>query len=167
MHIETDRLIIRDFYTSDVYDLHEILGDAETMKYCELAYTFERTQSFLQDFCIERRGAFAVIQKSSHKVIGYVLFKKLEYSVYEIGWIFNKNYWKHGYAYEACSKIITYAFEKLNINKVVAETIDKQKSIRLMEKLGMKLADVQKDAIKDTFCNLADLYVYEITWSGR
>ncbi len=167
MHIETDRLIIRDFRIPDVCDLHEILGDAETMKYCEPAYTFERTQSFLQDFCIERRGAFAVIQKSSHKVIGYVLFKEWEYSVYEIGWIFNKNYWKNGYAYEACSKIITYAFEKLNISKVVAETIDKQKSIGLMKKLGMRLADVQKDAIKDTFGNLADLYVYEITQSGR
>lgn len=161
-----DRLIIRDFCMSDVYDLHEILGDAETMKYCEPAYTFEKTQSFLHDFCIDRKGAFAIVQKAKQKVIGYVLFKEWEYSVYEIGWIFNKNYWKQGYAYEACLKIITYAFEKMNVSKVVAETIDKQKSIGLMEKLGMKLAEVQKDATKDSFGNLTDMYVYEITRSN-
>lgn len=163
MYLEADRLIIRDFRTADVYDLHEILGNAETMKFCEPAYTFERTQSFLQDFCIEKRGAFAVVEKSSQKMIGYVLFKELEHTVYEIGWIFNKNYWKQGYAYEACSKIIVYAFEKLNVSKVVAETIDQQKSIGLMEKLGMKLVEVQKSATEDNFGNLADMYVYEIT----
>ncbi len=43
MHIVTERLLIRDFCASDAEDLHEILGDAETMKYCEPAYTFEQT----------------------------------------------------------------------------------------------------------------------------
>ena len=163
MYIVTERLIVRDFCTSDVNDLQEILGDNETMQYCESTYTLEKTQGFLQDFCIAKRGAFAVLQKSSQKVIGYLLFNTWEPSVYEIGWIFNKNYWKQGYAYEACSKIIAYAFEKLNISKVVAETIDKQKSIGLMEKLGMKFVEVQKNATRDACGNVADMYVYEIT----
>ena len=163
MHIVTDRLIIRDFRISDVNDLHEILGDSETMKYCEPAYSFEHTKMFLQDFCIAQNGAFAVVHKYSQKVIGYVLFKAWEATVYEIGWIFNKNYWRQGYAYEACSNIVGYAFEKLNASKLVAETIDTQKSIGLMEKLGMSLQEVQKNAVKDTCGNLADMYIYGIT----
>ena len=162
MRIVTERLIVRDFRMSDLNDLHEILGDAETMEYCEPAYSYEQTQKFLQDFCIAQNGAFAVVHKDRQKVIGYVLFKAWETSVYELGWIFNKSFWQQGYAYEACSSIIVYAFEKLNVNKVVAETIDAQKSIGLMKKLGMKLAEIQKDAAKDTFGNPTDMYVYEI-----
>lgn len=167
MFIVTDRLIIRDFLSSDINDLHEILGDNETMKFCESAYTFEKTQNFLQNFCIVKEGAFAVAQKSSQKIIGYILFHAWETNVYEIGWIFNKNFWRQGYAFEACSNIINYAFEKMNVIKIVAETIDKQKSIGLMKKLGMKLVEVQKNATKDSFGDFTDMYVYEITRNER
>ena len=33
MYIETPRVLIRDFIRSDAADLHEILGDAETMEH--------------------------------------------------------------------------------------------------------------------------------------
>lgn len=160
MLIETDRIIIRDFKPDDVYDLHEILGDAETMKYCEPAYDFKKTQKFLEEFCIAKKGAVAAVLKGSNKVIGYILFKPWEESVYEIGWIFNKKYWRQGYAYEACSALIAYGFRELDIHKVVAETIDGEKSVGMMEKLGMEREGAQRSQIKDTFGNLADLYLY-------
>ena len=98
-------------------------------------------------------------------MIGYILFKPLEESVYEIGWIFNKKYWRQGYAYEACSELMAYGFHEMNIHKVVAEAIDSQKSVRLMEKLGMKREGVQKSQTKDNFGNWADLYLYGILQS--
>lgn len=166
MLIETERMIIRDFNPDDANDLHEILGDTETMKYCEPAYNFEKTQKFLEEFCIAKKGAFAAVLKDSQKMIGYILFKPWEESVYEIGWIFNKKYWRQGYASEACSELIAYGFRELNIHKVVAETIDSQKSVGLMEKLGMKREDVQIGQTKDVFGNPADLYLYEILQNG-
>ena len=162
MLIETERMIVRDFAPEDVNDLYEILGDEETMKNCEPAYNFEKTQKFLEDFCIVKKGAAAAVLKDSKKVIGYILFKPLEESVYEIGWIFNKKYWRQGYAYEACSALIAYGFRELDIHKVVAETIDGQKSVNLMEKLGMKCEGVQRGQAKDIFGNAADLYLYGI-----
>ena len=45
--LESPRLIIRGFTPEDAADLHEILGDAETMKYSEPAYDFEKTRDFL------------------------------------------------------------------------------------------------------------------------
>lgn len=36
--IETERLVIRNFASTDSNDLYNILGDAETMKNCEPAY---------------------------------------------------------------------------------------------------------------------------------
>ena len=37
MLIETQRLLVREFTSDDADDLHEILGDEETMKNCEPA----------------------------------------------------------------------------------------------------------------------------------
>lgn len=162
MYIETERMIIRNFHMGDVNDLHEILSDAETMKNLEPEYGFEQTQKFMEEFCIARKGALAAVLKDSKKVIGYILFKPWEESVYEMGWIFNKNYWRQGYTYEACSQLIAYAFHEMDVHKVVAETIDCQKSVPLMEKLGMKLEDIQKNQAKDNLGNWADLYLYGI-----
>ena len=162
MYIETERMIVRDFILDDVNDLYEILGDDETMKNCEPAYSFEKTKKFLSEFCIKKKGALAAVLKGSRKVIGYILFKELEGSVYEIGWFFNKNYWRHGYAYESCSAVISYAFDELMAHKIIAETIDRQKSVRLMEKLGMKLEGIERGQTKDNSGNPADLYLYGI-----
>ena len=160
MFIETDRMIIRDFGREDISDLHEILGDAETLRYCEPAYGFEKTQKFLEDFCISKNGAVAAVLKESGKVIGYILFKPLDEAVYEIGWFFNKKYWRQGYAYEACSELMAYGFREMNIHKIIAETIDVQKSVPLMEKLGMKREGIQRSQTKDNLGNRADLYLY-------
>lgn len=160
MQIETERMIVRNFISDDAKDLQEILGDTETMKHCEPAYDFEKTQKFLEEFCIARKGAVAAVLKDSKKVIGYILFKPLEESVYEIGWIFHKAYWRQGYAYEACSALIAHGFRDLHIHKVIAETIDGQKSVRLMEKLGMKREGMQRSQAKDHTGNWADLYLY-------
>lgn len=44
MHIETQRLIIRDFTDDDADDLYQILGDSKTMENLEEAYSFARTR---------------------------------------------------------------------------------------------------------------------------
>ena len=56
MYIETNRMVIRDFTMDDLNDLHNIFGDAETMKNCEPAYTIEKTADFLQKFCIDKKA---------------------------------------------------------------------------------------------------------------
>ncbi len=137
MNIETTHLIVRDFLMDDASDLYEILGDEETMKYCERPYSFEKTQNFLADFCIGRGGAAAAVHKQSGKVIGYILFNEYTENVYEIGWFFNRKYWQKGYAYEACQAVIDHAFTQLKVHKIFAETIDSVKSVALMKKLGL------------------------------
>ena len=167
MYIETPRMIVRNFQMDDVKDLQEILGDDETMKYCEPAYCLEKTTNFFQKFCIEKKAAIAAVHKESSKVIGYILFKESEKKVYEMGWFFNRNYWRQGYAYEACKAVIDYAFDALNAHKIFAETIDGEKSVNLMKKLGMKLEGIQRSQVKDNSGNWADLYLYGILETDR
>ncbi len=152
-NIETARLWIRDFRLEDAGDLHEILGDAETMRNCEPPYDFEKTKDFLESFCIGRHGAVAAVEKQSQKLIGYILFNEIEPGAYEIGCFFNRSYWRQGYAYEACKAVIDYAFGELNAHKVFAETVDGVKSVGLMKKLGMAFEGIEKT-------NGAELYCY-------
>ena len=156
----TQRLVIRSFTIEDLDDLQEILGDDETMKFCEPAYDRENTARFLHTFCIGQRGALAAAFKDSGKVIGYILFKCIEEGVYEIGWIFCRAYWGKGLACEACSCVLDWAFEEQSIHKVFAETIDPIKSVALMEKLGMRLEGVQRAQTRDTNNHWADVYLY-------
>jgi len=132
MNIETPRMIIRDFTPEDAADLHEIFGDDETMENCEPAYDFEKTKEFLTSFCIGRKGAVAAVHKESNKVIGYILFNDADEGVYEMGWIYNRRFWRQGYAYESCKAVIDYAFGELKAHKVFAEAIDTVKSVSLM-----------------------------------
>ena len=167
MNIETGRMVIRDFTMQDINDVQDILGDAETMKNCEPAYTIEKTADFLQRFCIEKRGAAAAVHKETAKVIGYILFSEIGEGVYEIGWIFNRNFWRQGFAYESCQAVMDYAFDKMNAHKVFAETIDEMKSVNLMKKLGMKPEGIQRSQTKDNCGHWADVYLYGILSEDR
>ncbi len=162
MLLKTKRLILRAFTMEDAQDLQDIFGDEETMKNCEPAYSMEKTRNFLQNFCIDRRGALAAELSSSHKVIGYILFNELEPDVYEIGWIFHRAYWRQGYAYEGCKAVLDYAFQEKQAHKVFAEAIDPVKSVGLMKKLGMHLEGIQRDQGRDNDGNWASLYFYGI-----
>lgn len=160
MRIETPRMVIRNFTPEDAADLFEILGDSETMSQCEPAYSFEKTTAFLHSFCISRNSAIAAVQKQSGKVIGYILFNEQVKGVYEIGWFFNRSFWRQGYAFESCKAVIQYAFATQNAHKVFAETTDPVKSVGLMKKLGMQPEGIQRSHVMDPQGNLADLYLY-------
>lgn len=160
MQIETSRMIIRDFVSEDVTDLHEIFGDNETMENCESAYDFEKTKAFLTSFCIGRKGAVAAVHKESGKMIGYILFNEINEGVYEMGWIYNRNFWRQGYAYESCKAVIDNAFAEGKVRKIFAETIDAEKSVGLMKKLGMRFEGIERGQTKDDHGNWQNLYVY-------
>ena len=64
---------------------------------------------------------------------------------YELGWFFNRQFWRKGYAFESCHAVIEYAFDALGAKKVFSETIDGVKSVALMEKLGMEREEIQPD----------------------
>ena len=96
------------------------------------------------------------MHKDTNKVIGYILFNEYDEEVYEMGWIYNKDYWRQGYAFESCKAV-----------KIFAEAIDGIKSVGLMKKLGMKLEGIQRSQTKDNFGNWADLYLYGILAEDR
>ena len=159
---ETERLILRFFRSEDENDLHEILGDEETMRFSEPAFHPEQTRRFLADFCIAKHGAIAAVQKETGKVIGYLLFREDSAEVYEMGWFFNRQYWGKGYAQEACRVLLHYAFTTCRAHRVFAETTDGDRCVRLMRRLTMKPEGVLRKHIRDNKGNWADMILYGI-----
>jgi len=149
----------------DLMDLHEIFSDPVVMENTEPPYDLGKSKEFLKTFCIERepKGGFAAVLRDTRKVIGYVLFKSIDYpEIYEIVWIFNKDYWRKGYASEICSRLVQHGFEDMKLHKISAEATDANKSVSLMKKLGMELEGVQRKHCKSNDNEWLDLYWYAI-----
>lgn len=57
----------------------------------------------------------------------------------DLGYIFDPAYGGHGYAIEAVTAMVTYAFEQLGVRRITASCFaDNHASVRLLEKLGMR-----------------------------
>lgn len=140
--LETNRLILRRFRESDWPDLHEYLSMPEI-------YEFEPGEPISIEqakiLAIERSNAdnfHAVVLKASSKMIGHIYFEPIdpkEYLTWELGYIFNPGYHRHGYCSEAAAEIIKYGFGTCHAHKIVAFCNPlNTASWKVMENIGME-----------------------------
>ena len=125
MTLETERMILREMTQADYPALAEILQDREAMFAYEHAFSGEETQAWLNRMLERYRtdgfGLWAVLLKSTGLMIGQCGLTRQrvpEREVLEIGYLFQRNHWKQGYAIEAARACKAYAFETLLANEV-------------------------------------------------
>lgn len=137
MMIETERLILRRFTEKDLPDLFEYLSDPEIVKFEPYRpMTLEEVREEL-DRRIASDEMVAVALKTNGKLIGNVYLGKRENNALEIGFVFNKDYWKQGYARESCEALIREAFSS-GIDRIIAHCDpENQSSWKLLERLGL------------------------------
>ena len=135
---ETERLILRRYQKEDLQDLYEYLSDKEVVEYEPYKpLTLNETNENLE-WRIGTDEMIAVELKNSHKMIGNVYMGKREFEALEIGYVFNRNYWGHGYAAESCKALIQRAFSN-GIHRIYAECDPCNKnSWKLLEALGFQ-----------------------------
>lgn len=139
---ETQRLVLRRFAPDDWEDLYEYLSQDNVLEYLP-----EWTCSVdeCKNICIQRSQGdtyWAVCLKDNGKMIGHIEFHKElnpDFSIYEIGYVFNPDYQGKGYATESCGRILQHGFDSLNVHRVIA-TCDPENvpSWKLMERIGMR-----------------------------
>ena len=97
----------------------------------------------------ENNILFAIIDKSSNTHIGNIKLGDIHpvHKYADIGLIIgNKNYWGKGIGTEAIKLVSQYAFENLNLMKVIAGIYENNVgSIKAFKKCGFKEAYVKKD----------------------
>lgn len=169
--METERLIIRRFKAGDWQDLYDYLSKEEVVKF-EPYEVYDEEGSKGEAIRRSTDDTFyAVVLKENNKVIGNVYFGKEgpdDFRTMEIGYVFNSDYWNHGYATEACKRIMEYGFNDLKAHRIIAMCNPvNSASWHLMERLNMRREATLK---KNVFFNLdkdgspiwQDTYMYGI-----
>ena len=118
------------------------MNDLEVIKYMSSGgdYTIEKLKGYLLEQERKKILFWAIILKGTNKHIGNIKIdpideenKSAEYGIL----IGDKKEWGKGYAFEASKKIISYCFNKLNINTITLGVNKSNKTaIRLYNKLG-------------------------------
>ncbi|MCI9112396.1 MAG: GNAT family N-acetyltransferase [Eubacterium sp.] len=123
--LETKRLYLRKLNQEDFSSLCKILQDEEVMYAYEHAFSDEEVQEWLNRqlarYAQYGFGLWAVILKENEELIGQcglTMQPRDGREVLEIGYLFHKKYWKHGYATEAAAACREYAFNNLNADEV-------------------------------------------------
>ncbi|MDD6656265.1 MAG: GNAT family N-acetyltransferase [Lachnospiraceae bacterium] len=110
MLIETERLILRRYKEEDLDDLYEYLSDPEVVAFEPYKpMSYDEVKENLA-WRISTDEMIAVEEKASGKMIGNLYLGNRDFASKEIGYVFNRNFWKKGYAKEAARAVIQHEF---------------------------------------------------------
>lgn len=147
--LETDRLILRRLVLEDLDELYALYRDPEIRRYFpDGTKTRDETQEELEWFMHghpehPELGLWATVHKETGKFIGrcgllpWEIDGRLET---EIAYLLDKSFWHQGLATEAARGILKYAFEQLQVSRLIClmdpENIASQK---VAARIGMTL----------------------------
>ena len=147
--LESKRLIIRPWKETDFSAFKAMNSDPLVMEHFPAILSEDESRTLFDE--INRRidqngfGFWACEVKATGDVIGFVGLNEPTDQFYfspciEIGWRLRSQYWRQGYAKEAATAVLKFAFETLKRDKVVAFTATTNKpSESLMQALGMTI----------------------------
>jgi RimJ/RimL family protein N-acetyltransferase len=140
----TERLALRRFTIEDERDLLALVEHPSFASAVpEMAPTKAGVRRYIERqleyhaFEPERVFDLAIERKADQRVIGLLTLVRRERTG-AAGWALGVDYRRQGYAVEAASALLDYAFGPLGLERVEAETaVQNEASWRLMERLGM------------------------------
>lgn len=145
--LETERLQLFPFDSSDAEFLYELMNQPEWIEFIgdrgiESIASAERyvEMKLKEAYRLLGFGLYLLRLKSDGTPIGMVGFvKHPELEDVDIGFALHSPFTANGYALEATQSLLNYARTTLNLPRVVAiVTPNNQRSIRLIEKLGLQ-----------------------------
>jgi len=153
IHIETERLILRDLEESDAKGIfaldsdpavHEYLGKKpiKTLKEAEEIIAIVRKQYLTNGI-----GRWAIIDKNTKDFIGWTGLKyeqnlRKNFSYYDLGYRLRKKYWGKGIASETAFVSLKYGFLTLKLNEICAAVhINNLASNSILQKIGLKFIE--------------------------
>ncbi len=153
--LETKRLRLRRLSMGDLDALFALYRDPETRRYFpEGTLTFEETKEELEWFLNghpdhPELGLWATIYKETGAFIGrcgllpWTIDGRQEV---EVAYLLDKAYWSQGMATEAARGIVEYAFDTLQLSRLIC-LIDRDNvaSIRVATNIGMTFEKEGKD----------------------
>lgn len=140
--LKTERLVLRAFELSDALD---VFAYAKSLIVGPMAgfaphRTLAESQAFVRK-CMESGDVWAIVEKKMGRVIGSIGLRKDSKRNVEgvrmLGYALGEDWWGQGYATEAATAVLRYAFEELSCPLVsVFHYPQNEKSKRVIQKLG-------------------------------
>ena len=153
--LETKRLLLRRFVANDVDDLFKFYSDPEVIRYIpDAPRSYEETREELEWHMnghpkFPELGLWATIYKETGQFIGrcgLLPWTIDEQHEVEVAFALAKAYWGQGLATEAGQGIVQYAFEHLQLSRLICLIDhDNQGSIKVATKIGMTFEKESKD----------------------
>ncbi len=163
LRLETERLILREFIYSDWRDVHEYSSDPEVVRFLEWGpNSREETVKFVEgalgcqrehprmvyEFAVlTRPGIDPLSPPDRSKLIGAcgLRFRDQLAEQAEIGYCYNRRFWRSGFATESGKALLRFGFHNLALHRMYA-TCDSnnQGSARVLENIGMRREGLSK-----------------------
>ncbi len=147
-HLETDRLIIRNWKDEDRDLFYLINSDDTVMEFFPFRRNYDQSSQMMDRIRknIEEVGfGFTAIElKQTGEVLGFCGLSdasagdEMFGELIEIGWRLAPQYWGKGYATESAKRLLQFGFEKLNLPEIVSFAVHNNvRSLSVMERIGM------------------------------
>jgi len=161
--LEGERIFLRKVKISDAEEETNLLNDFDVIEHLGLLiknpYPFKLryAKKYIREVSRKKDGyVFVIVIKNTGQIIGAVgiedIEKKTDYQIAKIGYWVGKEYWGKGYAKEAVSLVIDFAFKKLKLRKICAHVNEPNiTSQKLLEKMGFKKEGILREHVKYQF----------------
>jgi ribosomal-protein-alanine N-acetyltransferase len=157
MILETERLILDAWQSSDWTELRPLATDVEVMRYITggVPWNDDEIRSFIgrQIKLYAERGfcRWKVLEKPGLEMIGFCgVGMWRDEPDPEIGWWLARSRWGRGLATEAARAALRDVFERVRLERIVSVARPENRaSIRIMEKLGLSLdCEFESDGVR-------------------
>ena len=145
--VETERLWLRPFVDDDVTEYAAIAAKPEVTRFLgtgdptPTGMSVARAQRWIdawREAEADGLGVFAVVEKSTGKLIGHCGFSRLPDGRVEIDYAFDTSAWGKGYGTEAARAMVEYGSMQLGLKEFIGMAYpENYGSIGIFRKLGM------------------------------
>ena len=145
--LETPRLILRRIAMSDAKDIFAYSCDEEVARHVlwsaqkDISEAKEYCRFMMRKYRYDEPSSWGIIEKKTGKLVGTIGFMDYneDNATVEVGYSLARWLWNGGYMTEALARVIDYAFENMDINRIEAQhELANPSSGRVMEKCGMR-----------------------------
>lgn len=144
--LETNRLYLREFMSSDGFHFFHLNNDSDVIKYTgnDAFESLEEANNFIKNYPDYKKNGFgrwAVCLRSTNEFLGWCGLKyEVEKDEIDIGFRFYKKHWGNGYATESAKACIEYGFNNLKISEIVGRAYKANiASIQILKKCNLTL----------------------------
>lgn len=169
--LETDRLVLRRTVKSVIDEFFFIQLNPNIRRYLgtnRLGDDLEKNRKYFDEEKYNELNYYrwTIERKEDNKILGCIYLNIHDEKARTAGidyWI-REDAWGNGYTTEASRKILNFAFDTLNINRIEScGGKDNPGTYKVMEKIGLKYEGERKEGIFYYYGGLENLVLYGIT----